>query len=86
MGRSFSTAGIRSLKTIEIARNIGYIAQEHDPTFPYTVLKVALMGRAPQLGWFSLPSENDIRITEEALKAVRIYHLKNRPYTEISGG
>jgi len=77
---------VHSLTRAEIARNIGYIAQEHDQVFPYSVLEVALMGRAPHLGWFSLPSDKDIRIAEEALRMMDISHLRDRPYTEISGG
>jgi len=41
---------IHSLKTIDIAKNIGYIAQEHDPTFPYTVLEVVLWVTSKVLG------------------------------------
>jgi len=77
---------IHSLTRAEIARNIGYIAQEHGQVFPYSVLEVALMGRAPHLGWFSLPSDKDIGIAEKTLEMMGISHLRDRPYTEISGG
>jgi len=35
---------------------------------------------------FGMPSPRDMALAEEALDAVGIRHLKNRPYTELSGG
>ncbi len=70
----------------QTARFIGYVPQEHAASFPYTVLQVVVMGRAPYLGVFSAPSRQDLRIAEEALDQVGISHLRHRRYTEISGG
>lgn len=44
------------------------------------------MGRAPHLGLFSSPSKKDTKIAERALATVGISHLKNKRYTQISGG
>jgi iron complex transport system ATP-binding protein len=44
------------------------------------------MGRAPHLGLFSSPSQKDILIAEESLSQIGIEHLKNKPFTQISGG
>jgi len=44
------------------------------------------MGRASYIGVFSSPSKKDYEKAEEALKTVGIEHLKNIPYTKISGG
>jgi iron complex transport system ATP-binding protein len=74
------------MKRNEIARNIGYIPQIHSPTFPYTVLDAVLMGRTAYVGLMSTPSEEDIEISREALRQLNIYHLHDRPYTDISGG
>lgn len=70
----------------ERAKLMGYVPQSHSPTFPYTVLDVVLMGRTPYLGVFQRPSKADVAKAEEALKLVGLNHLKDRPYTEISGG
>lgn len=77
------------IKTIDqrtIARNIGYIPQGHVSTFAFTVFDVVLMGRTPHIDYLDSPGKEDYRITEEALKKFGISHLKNKPYTSLSGG
>ncbi len=68
------------------ARRIGFLFQDHTPTFPFTVLDVVSMGRTPHMSIFGMPSPRDITLVEEALDAVDIRHLENRRYTELSGG
>jgi iron complex transport system ATP-binding protein len=70
----------------EIARAIGYVPQAHQPAFPFTVLDVVLVGRAPHLGFLESPKPRDIAIAEESLESLGISHLKHKPYTQISGG
>src|ERR1700677_5288623 len=43
---------ISSLDTGARARRIGFLFQNHTPTFPFLVLEVVSMGRAPHLGLF----------------------------------
>ena len=68
------------------AKRIAYVPQAHAALFPFTVLEVALMGRAPHLAPFSSPGARDRRIAMEALAGLGMAHLATRPYTEISGG
>ncbi|MGZ7068998.1 MAG: ABC transporter ATP-binding protein, partial [Methanobacterium sp.] len=77
---------IYSFNRSQIAKNIGYIPQMHNSTFPFTILDVVLMGRAPHIDTFSSPSRKDIKMAEDSLKSLNIYHMKDKPYTEISGG
>jgi iron complex transport system ATP-binding protein len=77
---------ISAMKEVDIARKIGFIFQEHEIPFPYPVIEVVLMGRTPHIRTFSSPSSRDKVIAEEALSRVGISHLKDRPYTLISGG
>jgi iron complex transport system ATP-binding protein len=77
---------IHSLDKTGIAKKIGYIPQTHNPAFPFSVLDVVLMGRAPHIGLLSTPTEKDIRIAEDAIKTLDISHLIDKPYTGISGG
>jgi iron complex transport system ATP-binding protein len=77
---------ILSLKQNEIAKNIGYIPQIHNSTFPFSVLDVVLMGRSPHLEMFASPGEKDIKIAENSLKTLNIEYMRDTPYTEISGG
>ena len=68
------------------ARKVALLFQDHTPSFPYPVLDVVSMGRTPYLSAFGAPSAQDIAIAEEALEQVGMSHLKQRPYTELSGG
>lgn len=77
---------LNSIKTNEIARNIGYVPQIHIPSYAFTVRDFAVMGRAPYLGMFSKPSGNDFDLVNNALEMLQIAHLAEKAYTEISGG
>lgn len=70
----------------QIARNMAYVPQVHEKTFPYQVKDIVLMGRASFLGPFSTPSPEDEAIAEQSLNMVGIAHLQDRPYTQLSGG
>lgn len=74
------------LHASEIARQMAYVPQLHDKTFPYRVLEIVLMGRASYTGIFASPSPEDFEIAEESLKKVGLDGLKERPYTQLSGG
>jgi len=75
---------IGSLSISEKAKIIGYLPQFHTPAFPFTVEEVVLTGRASYV--FALPGRKDIDKTDEAINKVGISHLRQRPYTELSGG
>ncbi|MBU2702440.1 iron complex transport system ATP-binding protein [Sporomusaceae bacterium BoRhaA] len=70
----------------EIARKIAYVPQTHVPAFPFSVLQVVLMGRTPHLDFLSAPGKNDILIAEQAMDSLGIFYLRDKCYTEISGG
>lgn len=79
-------SSIIRIRPEQIARQIAYVPQTHEKTFPYRVLDVVLMGRAAYIGMFGRPEEEDLAIAEEALATVGITHLRNRRYTQLSGG
>ncbi len=68
------------------AQVIGYIPQSHVPPFPYTVLQVVTMGTVANLGMFASPGRDDYRRALTALDELGVLHLRDRVYTEISGG
>ncbi len=74
------------LNKTDVAKEIGYVPQTHNPTFPFSVLDVVLMGRAPHLSLLSSPAKRDVEIAEDAVETLGISHLAGKPYTEISGG
>lgn len=77
---------VRGLSRAELARLIGFVPQVHSPPFPYTVTEVVLMGRASHMSIFQQPGKTDHALSERALELVGISHMKNRIYTQISGG
>ncbi|GMX58113.1 MAG: ABC transporter ATP-binding protein [Candidatus Yanofskyibacterium parasiticum] len=77
---------IDCLSAKKISRSIAYVPQIHTPPFPFSVLDVVTMGRNVHLGMFDLPSKKDYSLAEETLASLGISFLKDRIYTEISGG
>jgi iron complex transport system ATP-binding protein len=68
------------------AQVIGYVPQNHMPPFAFNVLDVVTMGRTAHLGTFATPGDKDRDIALNALKSLGVEFLKDRVYTEISGG
>lgn len=79
-------SNIKGIKAEQLARQMAYVPQSHEKTFPYTVMDIVLMGRASYIGAFACPSRQDTAIVLETLQMLGIYHLKDRPYTQLSGG
>ena len=77
---------ISRLPRTQIAKTIGYVPQLHQPAFPFSVLDTVLVGRAPHLGLLESPTAKDMKIAEQSLETMGIYHLKDKAYTQISGG
>lgn len=69
-----------------VAKLIGYVPQEHNGVFPYKVVDMVVMGRAPYLKIYSRPSKKDYMIAKQALDDLGILKLESRNYMELSGG
>jgi len=67
---------------------IGYVPQTtvFDKEFPISVWEVVLLGRLNQVGWSRRFSQEDKKMTEEALKTVQMWNLKDRQIGQLSGG
>jgi len=70
----------------ERARLLAYVPQFHAVTFAFTVESVVLMGRTAHGSLFSRPSATDREVAGRMLERFGITHLRDRPYTMISGG
>ena len=79
--RPVSTIPIRQL-----AQRIAYVPQSHRLSFGYRVLDVVMMGRMPHKPFFFGYNDKDEQIALNAMDRLSITHLKDRPYTKISGG
>lgn len=77
---------IKKLSINETAKTIAYIPQSHYPSFNYSVFDMVLMGTTVQVSSVSSPGKKQVELVEKTLDKVGIYHLKDRGYTQISGG
>lgn len=77
---------VKEMTMRDVAKVIGYVPQIHTPAYAYTVREFTVMGRTPYIGTFAKPSKEDYRIADEALERMGISHLRDKAYTEISGG
>ncbi len=68
------------------ARKVGFLFQQHSPTFPFSVLDIVVLGRTPHLSSFGAPSSEDEALALRTLAQFGLLHLRERPYTELSGG
>ncbi len=82
----FEGRAVSSMAQKILARSIAYVPQIHRASFAYRVIDVVLMGRTPHKSFFSRFSREDMEIAQNALEKLSILHLKDRPYTQISGG
>lgn len=70
-----------------LSSSMAYVAQGHDRPFPFVVKDVVMLGRASKVGGRGgQPTREDYNIVENAMDAMGIYHLRDVPYTDVSGG
>jgi iron complex transport system ATP-binding protein len=68
------------------AKLMAYVPQAGNSYFAFTVHDVVLMGRTAHLGLFAAPGTTDFDAADAALEELRIGHLGDKPFTQISGG
>ncbi len=69
-----------------MAKAIAYVPQAYHSTFSFTVMDVVLMGRTASLSFLKSPSQKDYLLAEQILEDIGIGDLKNKSYSQISGG
>ena len=75
-----------SLSRNQIARAVSLVPQEHMEIFPFRVIDVVVMARAPFLRTAAAPGESDYEIAAHSLKQLRACHLTDKSFNRISGG
>lgn len=70
----------------ELARQIAWVPQSFQGGLGFTGLELVLMGRAPRLGLFGLPSRADSDRALALMHELHIEHLAGRSSDAISGG
>ena len=75
---------VGGIRSAELARMRSVLTQENQVSFPFRVIEVVAMGRAP---WArSIEGRDDVAAVTEALEVADIAHLANRRFTNLSGG
>lgn len=80
----YGTQALKHYKTKQKAALLGFLPQFHKTVFPFKVKDVVITGRAAFSHFH--PSKQDQILVEQALEELDISHLKDQPYTELSGG
>jgi iron complex transport system ATP-binding protein len=70
----------------ELARRVAVVPQESTVVFPFTVMEIVLMGRAPYLGRFEFEKNADIEKAREAMMLTDTLGFSRRRLSELSGG
>ncbi len=76
----------RELGVKEMAQLVAYIPQSHYPSFNFSVFDMVLMGTSHQVSSVSVPGKKQAVLVEAAAERLGIAHLRDRGYTQISGG
>jgi iron complex transport system ATP-binding protein len=77
---------ITALSARELARLVAYVPQSASTPFAFTAADIAVMGRTPYLPLSATPSAADQRMAQSCLERLGIGNLRDRPFSELSGG
>ena len=76
---------IRDLSVNEIAKRVASVPQEEPAQFHFLVREVVTMGRLARSNSL-FDTEEDRDAASDAMNRSDCFHLKDRPFTELSGG
>lgn len=79
-------APLHRLSRRERARRVAFLPQNPPSDLAFTAREVALMGRAPHLGLWSLEGPRDLERAAAALAEADVSALADRPVAQLSGG
>lgn len=69
-----------------LAQTVALVPQDVPADFPFAVIELVLMGRAPFLGVLGLPHKEDETMAYQALSFTGVEHLAGRTLDQLSGG
>lgn len=70
----------------DMAVKIGYVPQNQNRGFDYSVSEMILFGRIGRNGYFATPRSRDYTVVDEILRRTDMYELRDRPCNQLSGG
>ncbi|MCS7266016.1 MAG: ABC transporter ATP-binding protein [Armatimonadetes bacterium] len=75
-----------SMKTKQLMKMISVVPQAGSSVFSFTVQDIVAMGRTPHIPPLAPLSQRDWQVIREAMEATDVWDLRDRLFTEISGG
>ncbi len=82
----FNGRPLKEITPRQLARKVAYVPQFHRMAFAYRVTDVVLMGRMPHKPLLSRYNAADKEAACHAMEKMSLTALKDKNYTEISGG
>lgn len=83
---SIKGKSIKDITHKEKACIIGFVPQEFNISFDFTVYDIVAMGRNPYLVKFKKSKYNDKKIIEESMQKTNTYEFKDKYFNSLSGG
>lgn len=77
---------INSIHIRERAKKVAFLPQNIFPIFPLTVFEIIAMGRFPRKPLLSGLTQKDLEVIEQCMNIMNLNKLKDRLYSELSGG
>ena len=82
----FNGASLMRVTAHELARRVAFVPQETHVVFPFSVIQMVLMGRAPHKSASLFDSGIDIERAEQAMRLTDTLDLAKKPFNTLSGG
>lgn len=79
-------AGIGSIPRRRLARELAFLPQSPESSFPFAVREVVAMGRYPYLGAFGFLRAHDADVVEHAMRETATEAFADRNFFTLSGG
>ena len=83
-------AELRSIAIKARAQQIAWLEQATSIPdgldFGLRVYDIAMLGRLPHQNWLSVPSAEDHRVVEQAMRQTAVWELRERFFSQLSGG
>lgn len=77
---------LETLNDNKRARFVAVVPQETSIPFPFSVMEMVLMGRAPYLSVFGFESQADIELAKKVMSELDVLKFANRSIYKLSGG
>jgi len=77
---------IKILSQKQIAKRMAYVPQNVEVKFNFAVKQVVSMGRYPHEQNLLIQDKESEKVVEQALEKTELTHLKERNFSELSGG